>query len=300
MTSPNNKHEGTLVSTVDGVDVIECTECGFAHINPLPSEVELKKFYEKEFYDSEKPDYFSHAEEDKEWWMDTYRNQYSLITPHIRGKHVLDIGSGPGYFLKCGQELGFDVLGVEPSPAACDYARRLGVEVTQGFFTPELVAQQAPFDAINLNLVLEHTPNPRAMILDAKSVLVDHGIIFILVPNDFNALQRAACVALGLPQWWVVPTHHLNYFSFKSITKLLESEGFDVVDTLATFPMEFFLLSGENYIGNPELGRACHAKRKQFERNLYMHSPETLNALYRSFAREGIGRESIVIAQKRK
>ena len=29
--------------------------------------------------------------------------------------------------------------------------------------------------------------------------------------------------------------------------------------------MEAFLMMGENYIGDPALGRACHNKRKSFD-----------------------------------
>ena len=63
---------------------------------------ELEKLYEKEFYSSAKPKYFIHYEEDLPWWMATYRNYYSLLARHTTGRRLLDIGSGPGYFLKCG------------------------------------------------------------------------------------------------------------------------------------------------------------------------------------------------------
>ncbi len=69
-------HYGPIVATADGFDVIDCQACGFRHIDPLFGEDELKKFYDGEFYESERSDYFTRMEEDKEWWMLRYRHYY--------------------------------------------------------------------------------------------------------------------------------------------------------------------------------------------------------------------------------
>jgi SAM-dependent methyltransferase len=298
METNNIEHKGPIVSTVGDSSIIECQSCGFTHQFPLPSKEHLTKLYETELYESERPNYFKDMEEDEAWWMDTYRNHYALVAPHVTGRRLLEIGSGPGYFLKCGQELGWDVLGVEPSEAAHRYATEdLHVPSVKGFFSSELLKNEAPFDVIYMNLVLEHIPEPGNFIRQARSLLKKDGIIFILVPNDFNSLQRSARTVLNLPEWWVVPMH-LNYFSFDGLSHLLSSTGFSQIDSLATFPMEFFLLSGDNYVGNPVLGRACHGRRKQFEENLYREDVSTLNAWYRSLAREGLGRECIVIGRR--
>jgi SAM-dependent methyltransferase len=291
-------HHGTAIASADDFEVIACEPCGFSHITPLPSEEELTRLYESELYETERPNYFKDMEEDESWWMDTYRNHYALMAAQTSGRRLLEVGSGPGHFLKCGQELGWDVVGVEPSDAAHQYSTEvLKVPTIKGFFTAELLKEYEPFDAVYLNLVLEHIPNPQELLQEVRSVLKDDGIVFILVPNDFNALQRSARLVLNLSEWWIVPMH-LNYFSFASLSGLLTSAQFTVTDTLATFPMEFFLLSGENYVGNSVLGRACHTRRKNFEQNLYKHDPETLNGWYRSLACEGLGRECVVIAKK--
>ena len=145
--------------------------------------------------------------------------------------------------------------------------------------------------------MLEHIVDPHMFIQNVRSVLAPGGLIAIQVPNDYNPLQLMAQQTLHIPKWWVVPTHHINYFSFDTLRKLLKKNGFSIVDSLATFPMEFFLLSGSNYVKNPTLGRKCHIQRKVFEQNLYRNNPEMLNRLYRNFARMGIGRECIIIAK---
>ena len=68
---------------------------------------------------------------------------------------------------------------------------------------------------------------------------------------------------------------------------------------MATFPMEFFLLSGDNYLSNNEVGRECHSRRKMFEVNMYKNEAEYLNKVYRDLASNGIGREFLIIGRLR-
>lgn len=51
------------------------------------------------------------------------------------------------------------------------------------------------------------------------------------------------------------PPEHINYFNFESITRLLERNGFSIIEITSTFPLELFLLMGDNYIGNNEIGK---------------------------------------------
>ena len=42
----------------------------------------------------------------------------------------------------------------------------------------------------------------------------------------------------------------INYFNLDTMKKLLENFNFEILESISTFPMEFFLLSGKNYIEN--------------------------------------------------
>jgi hypothetical protein len=59
--------------------------------------------------------------------------------------------------------------------------------------------------------------------------------------------------------------------------------------------MELFLLMGDDYVTNSQLGPACHARRKRLEAALPI---ELRRALYRSFASVGLGRNCVVIARR--
>ena len=294
----DSKHCGPIVDSVDGYDVIECRQCKFKHLDPIPADEKLAKMYADEFYKTKKSHYLKDAEEDSVWWMETYKNYFRLPEKHAEGKRLLDIGSGPGYFIKCGQDMGWDVLGFEPSTRAAEYSSKLGVKVVNSFFDVTKANQYGKFDVVCLNLVLEHIPDPVKFLQDVKVVLKPNGLIFVLSPNEYNPLQRVLCENLFFKPWWVSPPQHINYFDFKSIKKLLESLNFAIIDSTSTYPMEFFLLGGDNYVGKRGVGRKCHLKRKTLETNLFVHNPDLINAFYRDLAKNNIGREFVIVGKR--
>jgi SAM-dependent methyltransferase len=296
-------HHGPVIVSVDGRDVIDCRTCGFRHIDPLFTQEELKSFYEKEFYQSERADYFSRMEEDRDWWMLRYGHYYELLesyapTGHRGPRRMLDIGSGPGFFLEAGKARGWDVLGFEPSALAARYAAGRGLTVVNDFFSTASAKGHGLFDAIALSMVLEHVKDPIGLIGEARSLLAPDGLLLLISPNDFNPLQMSLWKELGFKPWWVVPKHHLNYFDLASATGFVKARGFQVMHVETSYPMENFLIAGRNYVGNDAVGRACHQERKAFETALMTRDPALLRALATGWASQGIGREFLVLGRK--
>lgn len=302
ISSCNNvEHQGKVVDSKDGFDVIECQTCQFKHVIPIPGPAELEELYEEKFYSKERPKYFKETEEDLDWWNINYQTYYQLFEKYCPGRKgkVLDIGSGPGYFLKYGKEIGWDVLGFEPSQQAYQYSTKLGLNIVNDFFNAEKAQKYGKFDVVYMNAVIEHLADPIGLIKDVKKVLKPDGLICIIAPNDYNPLQNILKNNLRYDPWWVAPPQHLNFFDFKSIKKLLERLDFEIVESTTSFPMEFFLLSGDNYVGNDELGRKCHQKRKIFEANMYKYGPDYLKLLYKFLADHNLGRDFVIIARNK-
>jgi 2-polyprenyl-3-methyl-5-hydroxy-6-metoxy-1,4-benzoquinol methylase len=294
-------HEGRRVARIKGFDVIRCEVCGFRHVLPVPDEAALEEAYRELYYSEEKPTFITHAGEDQDW-AELAQTERLEIFERLLGpkrRRLLDIGSGPGFFLKTAQERGWQALGVEPSRQAATHARSLGVDVIEGFFNAETAASLGPFDVVHLNNVLEHVPNPTAILTLARGLLSPDGLICIGVPNDFSPFQIAGRSSLGGDEWWVTPTHHLNYFDFATASALLERIGFRVLERTTSFPMEIFLMMGEDYTNNSALGRTCHNRRKRFDLALEAAGlREARSAFYHALANAGLGREAVVIAVK--
>ncbi|MHB1222178.1 MAG: class I SAM-dependent methyltransferase, partial [Gammaproteobacteria bacterium] len=104
---------------------------------------------------------------------------------------------------------------------------------------------------------------------------------------------------LGFKPWWVAAPHHINYFDFDSLSNLVERCGFEVVHKESTFPIDMFLLMGDNYISSDELGRSCHTKRMNFEKAMNLSGAgNVLTNLYSELSQLGIGREVVIFARK--
>jgi SAM-dependent methyltransferase len=294
-------HEGTRLSQSNGLDIIDCAMCGFRHVVPLPDPRTLERLYRETYYRDDKPAFIGHAAEDEEWAGLAHHDRLDsleALLPKTR-RRLLDIGAGPGYFLKTAKARGWRVLGIEPSRDAAAHARALGIEVAEGFFHAETAAGLGRFDAIHLNNVLEHVPDPAAVLIAAGSLLEEGGMLCVTVPNDYSPFQIAARSATAAREWWVVPTHHLNYFDFNSLGSLLERLGLDIVERMTSFPMEAFVLMGDDYTADPELGRACHARRKRFDLAFEAAGLRLARRnFYRALAGAGLGREAAFIARK--
>jgi len=265
-------HKGKVVAEKGKFKVIECEMCGFKHLDPIPSKEEIKEFYERQYYQEKIPKLLDPEKEEKElqWSNLWYRDRLLTLNKYIEDepKILLDVGCGNGFFLKFMSENGWEAFGIEPSPKASEHARSLGLNVFNTTLE-EFVEKRwcGYFDAINLKCVLEHVPNPMEILEICKSLLKDSGMICVEVPNDFNILQLQVH-KLNKPQYWIAIPDHINYFDFDSLEKLLKSLDYEIVLRTTDFPMEFFLLMGEDYIGNDEVGSKCHQKRMKFELSL--------------------------------
>lgn len=296
-----NGHRGPLVESRNGFDIIECEVCGFKHATPIPTEEELESVYSHEYYTQEKPLYIERYQQDLDWWNTVYTQRYEIFEKFlpVSARRILDIGSGPGYFLLNGRGRGWQAKGIEPSERAAIHTRDvLGLDVDNCFFNEDTANNYGSFDVINMGEVLEHVPDPTGLLRLAHSKLAEGGIICLIVPNDFNPFQIALQKKLGFDPWWVAPPHHLNYFTHVSLKGLVERVGYEVLHMESTFPIDMFLLMGKNYVGNDTLGREVHGMRKTFDLNL-VGAGDLHSKLYTSFASLGLGREIVLYVRKR-
>jgi SAM-dependent methyltransferase len=306
----DGRHNGPRITHVDsksghppagGHDIIECFACGFKHALPLPAPDALEREYRENYYAVEKPDFIAFAGEDQPWFELSQNDRLELFEKMLPAprRRLLDIGCGPGFFLGQALKRGWEAHGIEPSRQAAAHARSLGATITEGFFNAQSAATLGRFDAVNLTNVLEHVPDPVAILTRAAALLDSGGVLCACVPNDFSPLQFAARAVAETGDWWLAPPHHLNYFDFDSLGALLERLGLTIVERTTSFPMEAFVMMGDNYTADAVLGRACHNRRKRFDFAFEAAGlKETRRDFYRALAKLGIGREAVVIAVK--
>lgn len=275
---------------------------GFLQVWPRPTPESQRALYGEKFYEQDKSTYLSDVERDRVYWDAIWSIRRGMIEASLPAsrRRLLDVGSSGGSLLDHFQQHGWQGFGIEPSRHAARHARdRFGIEVFCGALLDFDLAGGEPFDAIHCAQVLEHVLEPEACVARIADLVAPGGVAFIEVPNDFNVLQETARRQLGKSAWWVAPDHHLNYFDAESLSALLAGYGLREIDRVASFPIEIFLLMGEDYVGHPEVGSVCHGRRMAFERALIdAGRTDELAKLYRALAGAGLGRTCAILARK--
>jgi 2-polyprenyl-3-methyl-5-hydroxy-6-metoxy-1,4-benzoquinol methylase len=283
--------------------IIKDKEFGYLKVDPTPSSEELKIYYKEEFY---KPKPFNDSslevqKDNQDYYNSRWDGIYKrckLILPN-KNFSVFDIGFGYAQALLYFKSKGIDVSGLEPSPECVKYARSKGLNVYETRIDDFKITKGKKFDVVLMLNVLEHLSNPQETLKSIKKNLINpEGILVIEVPNDFNDFQITAVAEHNLDEWWVCPPHHLNYFSTSSLKLLLEKCDFEIKHAQGSFPMELFLLMGDVYVGNQELGKKCHNRRVEFEKVMRKHGKsDKLLSFYEALAKLDLGRTSVIFAK---
>jgi 2-polyprenyl-3-methyl-5-hydroxy-6-metoxy-1,4-benzoquinol methylase len=155
------------------------------------------------------------------WWFK--RLGLKWLEGMTNGRRLVEIGCGPGTFLMVAKSRGWDVTGVEPAAPAAKQATEFGLAVTHGYVEPFVAANARPFDAAALFEVLEHVPDPIAVLRAIRSLIVPGGAFVMSVPN----LDDPYCLKQQIRS--AMPPVHINFFNRRSLRKALESAGFEVV-----------------------------------------------------------------------
>jgi len=153
------------------------------------------------------------------------------------GARVLDVGCGTGSLSKilvdaCSAE----VVGIEPDRARAERARSRGIKVHVGYLEPALLRVIGAFDIVLLADVLEHLPNPRALLLNSREALGIDGSVIVSVPNVAHWSVRTD-ILRGRFQYrafGIMDATHLRWFTAATLKSLIISAGFDVTAYRAT------------------------------------------------------------------
>ena len=285
--------------------IVTDKEYGYLRADPIPTPEELEVYYREEFY-SPKPFNDSSLEvqsEGQEYYDTRWDGMYEKCKSLCKDDKfsVFDIGFGWAQALLYFEAKGVEVSGLEPSPEGVAYARSKGLDVYEAGIDDFSVTKEKRFDVVMMLNVLEHLSHPHETLKSIqKNLLNPGGIVVIEVPNEFSDFQTAAVAEHNLDEWWVCPPHHLNYFSSSSLKSLLEQCDYEVEHIQGSFPMELFLLMGDVYVGNQELGKKCHNKRVEFEKIMRKHNKtEKLMLFYQALAELDLGRTSLVFARSK-
>lgn len=205
-------------TSAEGFSLVRCTACGTVYLTPAPEEGELDKYYPPRYY-TRASGAVEVTEAVKRGMEAGFRYRLRTLSSLGPAGTMLDIGCGDGHFISFMRRQHWDAWGVEISTSACSYAvEKLGLPPDR-VICGDILKAPLPagrFDLITMYDVLEHLPDPGAVIGACEKLLKPGGYIFIQVPN-IDSLGRRL---LG-PYWIHLDApRHISHYGVKTLRLL--------------------------------------------------------------------------------
>ena len=151
-----------------------------------------------------------------------------------------------GAFVKAATDLGFDAVGIEPSRWLVDWGRKFyGIDLRQGVLDQHDFPEQS-FDVVSLWDVVEHLPDPRAVVDHIHRLLKPGGCLIVNYP-DYDSLAHKVL----RDKWPMLLSVHLTYFTRKTISDFLARSRFEIVELRPfwqSLKLQYVLRRAEAYI----------------------------------------------------
>ncbi len=258
----------------NGLGLVQCQHCGLVYVSPRPDANELYALYGETYFHNDESSKvgYTHYVNDEQNIRNTFAGRLDRLVPFIKTGKLLDVGCAAGFFMSEADKRGWQVSGVDVSSFAVEYTRsRFGFEASVGSLL-ELDLPTAGYDLVTLWDVIEHVPDPKAYITEIAR-LVRPGGVFALATPDVGSIPAR----LAGRRWvgYKLSEEHVYYFSIKTLTRMLNEAGFDVVNVRhvgKVVTLSLFLDRLAMYV--PFLARGLQALEKSFslsERSFYVN-----------------------------
>ena len=211
------------VDLTDEFPIEKCSKCDFVYAGRMPKPKFLDYVYDQ-LIDIEVARRESYSPQNIAARMDYMRTFLGLLGD---GGKVLDYGCGFGPSLALLRNIpGISVFGFETSAAR---VREISIWHSTVTLDLNCVREHGPFDAIILDNVLEHVPNPRETVQSIATLCLPGTLLYVSVP-DAGKRYLDAQIALNreskLLAMDINPWEHLSYFDLPHLDELMASAGF--------------------------------------------------------------------------
>lgn len=183
------------------------------------------------------------------------RLNYIDSLAHLKGKRVLDVGCGGGILSESMANMGAEVTGIDLSEKALNVAKlhslESGVAVDYQLKSVEVLAAEVPeyYDVVTCMEMLEHVPDPAAVVAAcAKLVKPDGKIFFSTINRNPKAYLFAVIGAEYLLNMLPKGTH--DYAKFIKPAELASFARQADLDVLGSRGMSYNPLIKKYSLGN--------------------------------------------------
>lgn len=136
------------------------------------------------------------------------------------GTSLIELGCGPGNFLKMAVAKGCQAAGIELNPNALSVARAQGLTVYDANGIPDHA--QKSFDAAFSFHVLEHVSDPMDFLASMKAHVKPGGVIGVSVPNQDGPISFIQPCAMNMPP------HHASRWQLRTFETAAQRLGLNI------------------------------------------------------------------------
>ncbi len=208
--------------------VRRCSACGLGFVSPRLDPEGLVGIYADDSYwrsGSPKTLGYHDYRADEPLYLRTFRRRLGFaLRDGPRAGRALDVGCAAGFCMAVLRERGFETYGVEVSRAIGSHARdHFGFGDAVHFGTLETAPHpDGSFDLITMWDVVEHVPDPQALLARARSLLKPGGLLVLETQDIDSRFARL----LG-PKWHHFKhAEHIYHFTPSTARDLMRSAGF--------------------------------------------------------------------------
>lgn len=201
-----------------------CTACQVVSLVDVPKD--LTPFYPGEYYDLLTPEQLDGV-------LHVERHKVDRVRRWVSEGRLVEIGPGIGVFSYGAKQAGFDVTAIEMDERACRHLRDVvGVEAINSADPATALGGLPPSDAIVLWHVIEHVPDPWAVVEAAAANLAPGGALVLATPNPDSVQYRV------LKQRWahVDAPRHLFLLPLETLAERCTASGLRQVDATTSDP----------------------------------------------------------------
>ncbi|MDD5449034.1 MAG: class I SAM-dependent methyltransferase [Candidatus Omnitrophica bacterium] len=191
------------------MNIYQCSACGLVQINTRPVEYFKKVITAASFSPKTRMARLSQIQ--------GFVNKFGL-----KGKKVIEVGSGEGHMLDVLEEAGLKAVGIEASSESVAIGKSAGRKMIKGYIGDMDKIPGHPFGAFVLLNYLEHLPDPGHIIGTIYNNASAAAAGFVSVPN-LDYLLKTKCFNEFVAD-------HLSYFTKTTLTHAFEMNGFEVLE----------------------------------------------------------------------
>jgi len=144
---------------------------------------------------------------------------------------ILDLGCGNGAFVSHLENLGFDVIGCDPSEDGIRIAREAVPKAgfhRLGVYDDPALLKESRFDAVVALEVIEHLYAPRALLRFARALLKPSGVLLATTPYHGYLKNLVLSLVNGWDRHWDPRWDggHIKFWSRATLEALMMEENF--------------------------------------------------------------------------